>query len=167
MSNIFSSQAPSPRIQWRSEKTTTGNIPAQNLSIKLNPDTSTSLVEAQANDLMGFHFNGVNWRLGDIYYHNGTSWVQLSAIANQIRCACVVTGRSVRGTTGFSEPYFTLNELAGWTAYFIAGATRVHRKIVSNTEGIFGGTATGTKQCTVQFETNPHPPIVTGKHGSM
>jgi hypothetical protein len=155
VSNIFPSQAPSPRIQWRSEKTTVGNIPQQILSIKLNPDTATSLVEAQANDLMGFHFNGVNWRLGDIYYHNGTSWIQLAAIANQIRCACGVTGRSVRGTTGFDEPYFTLDELAGWTAYFIAGATRVHRKIVSNTEGIFGGTATGTKQCTVQFETNP------------
>ena len=30
-----------------------------------------------------------------------------------------------------------------------------YHKIVSNTEGSFGGTATGTKQCTVQFESNP------------
>jgi hypothetical protein len=155
VSNIFPSQAPSPRIQWRSEKTTSGNIPQQTLSIKLNPDTATSLIEAQANDLMGFHFNGVNWRLGDIYYHNGSSWVQLAAINNQIRCSAVVTGRSARGATGLSEPYFTLNELAGWTAYITSGLDQVHRKIVSNTEGIFGGTATGTKQCTVQFETNP------------
>jgi len=155
VSNIFPSQAPSPRIQWRSEKTTSGNIPQQTLSIKLNPDTATSLIEAQANDLMGFHLNGVNWRLGDIYYHNGSSWVQLAAINNQIRCSAVVTGRSARGATGLSEPYFTLNELAGWTAYIISGLDQVHRKIVSNTEGIFGGTATGTKQCTVQFETNP------------
>ena len=155
VSNIFPSQAPSPRIQWRSEKTTSGNIPQQTLSIKLNPDTATSLIEAQANDLMGFHFNGVNWRLGDIYYHNGSSWVQLAAINNQIRCSAVVTGRSARGATGLSEPYFTLNELAGWTAYIVSGLDQVHRKIVSNTEGIFGGTATGTKQCTVQFDTPP------------
>ena len=155
VSNIFPSQAPSPRIQWRSEKTTSGNIPQQTLSIKLNPDTATSLIEAQANDLMGFHLNGVNWRLGDIYYHNGSSWVLLAAINNQIRCSAVVTGRSARGATGLSEPYFTLNELAGWTAYITSGLDQVHRKIVSNTEGIFGGTATGTKQCTVQFETNP------------
>ena len=155
VSNIFFSQAPSPRIQWRTAKTTSGNIPAQTLSIKLNPDTSTSLIEAQANDLMGFHLNGVNWRLGDIYYHNGSSWVQLAAINNQIRCQCVVTGRSARGAAGMTEPYFTLNELAGWTAYITSGSDQVHRKIVSNTEGIFGGTATGTKQCTVLFETNP------------
>ena len=155
VSNIFFSQAPSPRIQWRTAKTTSGNIPAQTLSIKLNPDTATSLIEAQANDLMGFHLNGVNWRLGDIYYHNGSSWVQLAAINNQIRSQCVVTGRSVRGATGMSQPYFTLNELAGWTAFFQVGSDQVHRKIVSNTEGKFGGTATGTKQCTVLFETNP------------
>lgn len=155
VSNIFFSQAPSPRIQWRTAKTTSGNIPAQTLSIKLNPDTATSIIEAQANDLMGFHLNGVNWRLGDIYYHNGSSWVQLAAINNQIRSQCVVTGRSVRGATGMTEPYFTLNELAGWTAFFHVGSDQVHRKIVSNTEGKFGGTATGTKQCTVLFETNP------------
>ena len=44
VSNIFFSQAPSPRIQWRSAKTTSGNIPQQTLSIKLNPDTATSLI---------------------------------------------------------------------------------------------------------------------------
>ncbi len=153
--NILYTQAPSPRIQWRSAKTTSGNIPAQQIGIKLNPDTATSIAESLPNDLMGFHFSGVNWRLGDIYYHNGSSWVLLAAIANQIRCSCVVTGRSVRGATGLTEPYFTLNELAGWTAYFVVGMDMVYRKIVSNTEGIFGGTATGTKQCTVQFETNP------------
>jgi len=155
VSNIFFSQAPSPRIQWRSAKTTSGNIPQQTLSIKLNPDTASNIIEAQANDLMGFHLNGVNWRLGDIYYHNGSSWVQLAAINNQIRSSCVVTGRSVRGAAGMTEPYFTLNELAGWTAFFHVGSDQVHRKIVSNTEGIFGGTATGTKQSTVLFETNP------------
>ena len=153
--NIFFTMAPSPKIQWRSEKVTSGNIPAQQLAIKLDPDTITSYVEAMPNDLIGFHFNGVNWRLGDIYYHNGTSWVQLASITNQIRCACTITGRSVRGAVGLSEPYFTLNELAGWTAYFVVGSTTKYNKVVSNTEGKFGGTATGTKQSTVQFETSP------------
>ena len=155
ISNIFYTQAPSPRIQWRSEKTTVGAIPQQTISIKLNPDTATSLIEFQANDLMGFHFNGVNWREGDIYYHNGSSWVQLASIANQIRCNVTVSGRSARGSSGLGEPYFTLNELAGWTAYIVIGPSVGYHKIVSNTEGSFGGTATGTKQCTVQFESNP------------
>jgi hypothetical protein len=94
---------------------------------------------------MGFHFNGVNWRLGDIYYHNGTSWVQLASITNSIRC----------GAVGFTEPYFTLNELVNWTALFILGEVQEYKKIVSNTEGKFGGTATTTKQCTIQFDTPP------------
>ena len=154
--NIFFDIAPSPRIQWRTAKVTgSSNVPAQTLSIKLNSDTATSIIESLPNDLMGFHFNGVNWRLGDIYYHNGTTWIQLAAIANQIRSSCVVTGRSVRGAVGLTEPYFSLNELAGWTAYFIIGADQVYRKVVSNTEGKFGGTSTGTKQSTVQFLTNP------------
>jgi hypothetical protein len=154
--NIFFDIAPSPRIQWRTAKVTGfSNVPSQTLSIKLNSDTATSIIESLPNDLMGFHFSGVNWRLGDIYYHNGTTWVQLASIANQIRSSCVITGRSVRGAVGLTEPYFTLNELAGWTAYFVVGLDQVYRKVVSNTEGKFGGTATGTKQCTVQFLTNP------------
>ena len=155
VSNIFYTQAPSPRIQWRTAKVPSGNVPAQTLSIKLQPSTLVSFAEALPNDLMGFHFNGVNWRLGDIYYHNGTSWVQLASITNSIRCSCVVTGRSARGAVGFTEPYFTLNELVNWTALFILGEVQEYKKIVSNTEGKFGGTATTTKQCTIQFDSPP------------
>lgn len=155
VSNIFFSQAPSPRIQWRTAKTMSGNIPQQTLSIKLQPSTVSTFAEALPNDLMGFHFNGVNWRLGDLYYHNGSSWVLLAEINNQIKSSCVVTGRSARGAVGFEEPYFTLNELKDWTALFIFGEVEEHKKIVSNTEGIFGGTATGTKQSTVQFDSPP------------
>ena len=67
----------------------------------------------------------------------------------------MVTGRSVRGVSGLSTPYFTFNELKDWTAYFVVGSDQEVHKITSNTEGIFGGTGTTTKQSTVQFLTNP------------
>ena len=153
--NIFYDISPTPRIQYRSQSVTSGSVAQQQIAIKLNPDTSTQIIEAQPNDLIGFSFSGVNWRLGEIQYHNGTTWVSLCNIVNQIRCSCMVTGRSVRGVSGLSTPYFTFNELKDWTAYFVVGSDQEVHKITSNTEGIFGGTGTSTKQSTVQFLTNP------------
>ena len=154
--NILYSQAPSPRIQWRSEKTLVGNIPSQSIAFSFNEDSSLSYVENMPNDLMGFHFNGVNWRSGDIYYYFGGAWQLLTSIDNQILCSCVASGRTVRGTTGGDEPYFTLNELVGWTAFFNMGILGTgYRKVLSNTEGKFGGTSTTTKQATVIFDTAP------------
>ena len=154
--NILYSQAPSPRIQWRSEKTLVGNIPSQSIAFSFNEDSSLSYVENMPNDLMGFHLNGVNWRSGDIYYYFGGAWQLLTSIDNQIQCSCVASGRTVRGTTGGDEPYFTLNELVGWTAFFNMGILGTgYRKVISNTEGKFGGTSTTTKQATVIFDTAP------------
>ena len=156
INNILYTQAPSPRIQWRSEKTLVGNIPSQSIAFSFNEDSSLAYTENMPNDLMGFHFNGVNWRSGDIYYYFGGSWQLLTSIDNQIQCSCVSSGRTVRGASGADEPYFTLNELVGWTAFFNMGILGTgYRKVISNTEGKFGGTSTTTKQSTVIFDTAP------------
>ncbi len=153
--NTFQSSSPSPRITWRSEAVASGAVAAQTISWKLYSDTGSSLVEHMPNDLIGFHFSNVNWRTGELFYHNGTSWVSLATIPNQLRCGCTVKGRTIRGDATMTQPYFTLNELVGWTAFFSVGETNIAHKIVSNTEGKFGGTATGTKQATITFETPP------------
>lgn len=153
--NTFQSTSPSPRIQWRSTAVASGAVAAQTISWKLYNDIGSTLVEHMPNDLVGFHFANVNWRSGELFYHNGTSWVSLATIQNEIRCGCLVKGRTIRGDATLTQPYFTLNELVGWTAYFSVGETNVAHKIVSNTEGKFGGTATGTKQATITFETPP------------
>ena len=153
--NTFQSSSPSPRITWRSEAVASGSVAAQTISWKLYSDTGTSLVEHMPNDLVGFHFANVNWRSGELFYHNGTTWVSLANVSNQIRCGCTVKGRTIRGDATMTQPYFTLNELIGWTAFFSVGETAQAHKIVSNTEGKFGGTATGTKQSTITFETPP------------
>ena len=153
--NTFQSSSPSPRITWRSEAVASGAVAAQTISWKLYSDTGTTVVEHMPNDLIGFHFSNVNWRTGELFYHNGTSWVSLATIPNQLRCGCTVKGRTIRGDATMTQPYFTLNELVGWTAYFSVGETNIAHKIVSNTEGKFGGTATGTKQATITFESPP------------
>ena len=151
--NIFPDISPTPRIKWRSQSVAAGSsIPTQTISFKLDSDTATTNVEHLPNDLMGFHFSGVNWKIGELFYHNGSSWVTLGNIQNYIRCSCVVNGRTIRGNTTQTQAYFTLNELAGWTAHFLVGASFQAYKIISNSEGVFGGTGTTTKQCTIIFD---------------
>ena len=154
--NIFFDVVPSPRIQWRSNAVTSGSVPSQEISIKMDPSLSHTNKDYMLNDLIGIHLNNINWISGEIYYYDG-SWISLGSINNRIRSSCQVSGRTARGAVGFTEPYFTLNELVGWTCYFLesGSATRHYRKITANTEGIFGGTSTGTKQCVIQLDTQP------------
>ncbi len=167
--NIYHSVAPTPRVGWRSQSVSSGNVPAQSISFKFDDDLTNTNSGNFPNDLMGIHLNNINWRLGEIYYYDG-GWISLGNIANYIRSICVVSGRTVRGAAGIEEPYFTLNECAGWTCYLLDGATKHFRKVLSNTEGKFGGTATGTKQAVLTLDSFPPqtattiyliPPIIT------
>lgn len=158
--NIFQTGSSSPRITWRTAAVSSGSVPSQSIAFKLYSDTGSSLVEHLPNDLMGFHFANVNWKDGELYYHNGSSWVSLAVIQNTIRCGCSVQGRTIRGDATYTQPYFTLNELVGWTAYFDVAENQQAHLIIGNTEGKFGGTATGTKQCTITFQ-NPPPSAAT------
>lgn len=153
--NIFHSVAPTPRMGWRSASVASGSVAAQSISFRWNPDTGATNSENHPNDLMAIHLNQINWMNGEIYYYDSGAWTSLGNITNNLRTGCTVSGRTVRGTTTAQEFYFTLNELAGWTCYFLDGATRHYRKVLSNTEGILGGTATSTKQCIVTVDEPP------------
>ena len=172
VNSAFYTVAPSPRIGWRSESVTSGNVPAQTISLKLDEtDFINTYVDNMGNDIMGFHFNGINWHNGEIFYHNGTTWVSLAQIDNKIHCSCTVSGRTAQGGASAGKPYFTLNELEGWTCYFPVGEEKHFRKITSNTEGNFGAAGGQTlKQATVYFDTAPPqsatevyfiPPVIT------
>ena len=168
--NIYHAVAPTPRIGWRSASVTSGSVAAQSVSLRWNTDTGATSSENHPNDLMGIHLNNINWINGELYYYDGGSWNSLGNITNNIRAGCTVSGRTVRGTTTVQQPYFSLNECAGWTCYFLDGATRYYRKVLSNTEGKLGGTATTTKQCIITVDEPPPatsnfiyliPPILT------
>ena len=149
--NIYHSVAPTPRVGWRSQAVSSGAVAAQNIAFKFDSDLTNTNNDSFPNDLMGIHLNSINWISGEIFYYD-SGWVSLGTITNSIRCFCTVSGRTVLGAAGLREPYFSLNELAGWTCYLLDSGTKHFRKIVSNTEGIFGGTATGTKQCVVTLD---------------
>ena len=167
--NFYHSVAPTPRVGYRSQSVISGNVAAQSISFKFDSDLTNNNSGNFPNDLMAIHLNNINWRLGEIYYYDG-SWASLGNIANYIRSTCIVSGRTVRGAVGIEEPYYSLNELAGWTCYFLDSGTKHFRKILSNTEGKFGGTATTTKQAIITVDSFPPqtattiyviPPIIT------
>ena len=66
----------------------------------------------------------------------------------------VPEGRTLRGHSSAStQPYFRYNELADCYIKIQTGASSyVFRKIVSNSEGKFGGTSTTTKQCVITLD---------------
>ncbi|MEC7616843.1 MAG: hypothetical protein VYD39_01355, partial [Bacteroidota bacterium] len=153
--NTLHNVVPTPRIQWRSTAVSSGSVAAQSIAVKFDSDLTNTNSGFMANDLMAIHLNNINWISGNIYYYDSGAWSSLGSIANQIRSFCTVAGRTARGTAGLAEPYFTLNELKDWTCYFLDSGTRHYKKIISNTEGKFGGTATTTKQCTITVDTAP------------
>jgi hypothetical protein len=155
--NVFYQVAPTPRIGWRSQGVSSGNVPSQTISMKLDEtDFINTYTDNMGNDLVGFHFNGINWHDAEIFYHNGTSWVSLAQIDNQIHCSCIVSGRTARGGTTNGKPYFTLNELEGWTCYFPDGEDKHFRLITANTEGKFGHSGGSTfKDCIIYFDEAP------------
>lgn len=167
--NIFHQVAPSPRIGWRSEKVTSGSVSGQNIAFRFDADTTNNNSENHPNDLMGIHLNGINFKDFVLEYYDG-SWQTVANVDNSIGVNCSVDGRTVRGSTGLEEPYFTLNELKDWTCYVVYGGSKDYRKIVSNTEGKLGGNSTNTKQCIITLDTAPNqtatqiyliPPVIT------
>ena len=152
--NVYHAIAPTPRVGWRSESVTSGSVAAQAISIKFDDDIGAANKDNMPNDLMGIHLSNINWILGEILYYDG-GWVSLGSISNHLRSSCSVSGRTVRGAASMLEPYYSFNELAGWTCYFLDGGNKYFRKVVSNTEGKFGGTATTTKQAILTVDTAP------------
>ena len=152
--NVFYSISPTRRITWRSASVTSGNVPEQFIALKLDPDTSIHRDESLPNDIVGIHLSNYNFREAKIEYYSSASWTVLDTFSTCIVSECLVQGRTVRGAnTAANQPYFRYNECAGWTVRIKTGAESfAFRTVVSNSEGRFGGTSTGTKQAVLLLD---------------
>jgi hypothetical protein len=150
--NIFHSISPTPRITWRSEAVTSGNTPEQFIAIKLDPDTSVHVDESLPNDLIGLHLSNINFRSAKLEYYSSGSWTVLDTFSTWLRSTATAQGRTLRGESGLDEFYFSLNECAGWRAYIYNGSAFEWRTVLSNSEGVFGGTSTTTKQAVLLLD---------------
>ena len=150
--NIFHSVSPTPRIPWKSESVVSGNTPEQFIAIKLDPDTSVHVDESLPNDLIGLHLSNINFRTAKLEYYSSGSWTVLDTFSTWLRSTVTAQGRTLRGESGLDEFYFSLNECAGWRAYIYNGSAWEWRTVVSNSEGVFGGTSTTTKQAVLLLD---------------
>ena len=143
-----------PRVTWRSASVSAGSsIPEQFIAFKLDTDTSVHIDESLPNDIVGIHLNNYNFRSARLEYYSGGSWTVLDSFQSAIRSQGNTQGRTLRGVTGaLDEPYFTYNECEGWYAQINTASGYVWRKVLSNSEGKFGGSATGTKQAVLLLD---------------
>ena len=154
INNVFYASSPTPRVTWKSEAVGSGSVPEMDIALKLNPDTSIHKDEVFPNDIIGLHLSGHNFRLARLQYYSSGTWTTLETFDAYIETGGVVNGRTLTGVnTAANQPYFRYNECAGWRVR-IETSRGVYewRTVVSNSEGVFGGTATGTKQAVLKID---------------
>ena len=156
VSNVLHSVSPTPRIGWRSTSVSGGsNVPENFLAWKLDPDISIHLNESLPNDIIGLHLEEHNFKDAKLEYYAGGSWTVLDTFSTAITTQGNSQGRTLRGVTGGGvEPYLKYNECKGWRVYIDTGGESgfVWREVLSNSEGLFGGTPTGTKQAVLLLD---------------
>ena len=154
INNVFYASSPTPRVTWKSTAVSSGDVPENFIALKLDPDTSVHVDEALPNDILGVHLSGYNFRQAKIEYYSSSTWTVLDTFDTAITSKCVADGRTIRGeNTATNQPYFRYNECAGWRVRIQVGAEDyTWRTVVSNSEGKFGGTATGTKQAVLLLD---------------
>ena len=149
INNIFYANSPTPRVQWRSQSALTpgGNVPAQFIAIKLDPDTTVHIDEHLPNDMIGLHLSNYNFRTAQLEYYSAASWHVLDVFDSSINSTGRVSGRTLKGAAGASNhPYLKYNECAGWRIRIEnSPGSYVWRTVVSNSEGSFGGSAANKK----------------------
>jgi hypothetical protein len=157
INNVFYATSPTSRIHWRSQPVVSGAVPEQKIALKLDPDISVHINESLPNDILGIHIAGHNFLSAELQYYSGGSWTALDTFSTAILSRGVPEGRTLRGhSSAPNQPYFKYNELADCyiRVQTAAGSNYVYRKIISNSEGKFGGTSTTTKQCVLTLDQN-------------
>ena len=154
VNNVFYASSPTPRVTWKSAAVSSGDVPENFIALKLDPDTSIHVNEALPNDILGVHLSGYNFIQAKIEYYSSSSWTVLDTFDTAITSKCVADGRTIRGdNSAANQPYFRYNECAGWRVRIQVGAEDyTWRTVVSNSEGKFGGTPTGTKQAVLLLD---------------
>lgn len=154
VNNVFYASSPTPRVTWKSASVTSGDVPENFIALKLDSDTSVHVNEALPNDILGVHLSGYNFIQAKIEYYSSSSWTVLDTFDTAITSKCVADGRTIRGdNSAANQPYFRYNECAGWRVRIQVGAEDyTWRTVVSNSEGKFGGTPTGTKQAVLLLD---------------
>jgi hypothetical protein len=154
INNTLYAVSPTSRVFWKSASVLSGSVPEQFIAVKLDPDITVHVDESLPNDIVGIHLSGYNFRSAKLEYYRSATWTVLDSFNTAINSKCNVSGRTVRGeNTAANKPYFKYNECAGWRVRVQgSGEGYAWRTVLSNSEGVFGGTATTTKQAVLLLD---------------
>ena len=154
INNVLYDNSPTPRVMYKSQNVTSGNVPETFIAFKLDDNLSVHIDENMPNDILGIHISNYNFIHAKIEYYSSAAWSVLDSFDSAIESKCTADGRSIRGhSSATNQPYFKFNECAGWRVKIQVGADDfVWRTVISNSEGVFGGTATTTKQAVLLLD---------------
>ena len=140
-----------------------GNVAEQKISIFLDDNLANNADSNFGSDLIGFHFQGINWRGFELHRRDTTagSWQLIGAFNNQVVShAFTRMGASLKSGSA-TGPYLQFNECQDWYAILVSGETTVVRKLRTNSEGVFSNSAT-TKQAILQIDEPVHSDPTSG-----
>lgn len=150
--NIFPSYSPSPRVQWKSDPVTSGNVPEQRITLNVSTNATSF-----GNDLIGIHLSNINFASFKLQYLSSGSWVDLDTIPTYkgMRMGYLKEGKAIKQdtTSVVDQNYFFLDELKDCIAYLVGSGFDEHIRITGNTEGGFGNVS--GKQCKIFLESEP------------
>ena len=154
INNIFHSVSPSPRVKWRSQSVSSGAaLPAQRIALQLATN-NTDLM----NDVIGFHLSGLNFKDAQLQYWNGSSWItfQTFSTSEGLEHGFLKQGRTIKQDASnlIDDNYYFHNELKGYVAMLVSGETTEFKRVVSNSEGVFGNN-NNTKKCVILLDSEP------------
>lgn len=154
INNVFHSVSPSPRVLWRSTAVSAGAaITAQRIPLQLSTNNTDIL-----NDVIGLHLSGLNFKDAQLQYWNGSSWItfQTFSTSEGIEHGFLKQGRTIKQDVSnlIDDNYYFYNELKGYVAMLVSGETTEFKRVISNSEGVFGNNA-NTKKCVILLDSEP------------
>jgi len=160
INNALFSVSPSPRVVFRSAEVTSGSV--SQMKIPFNLSTNDSYF---SNDLIAVHLKNINFEEFKIQKYTSSSWVDYGTFnsSNGMEHACKIRGKTLApNTSGVStnNNYYFYNELKNNIVKVTSTSGTEYRRIVSNSEGVFG-TST-SKPCIITLESDLSTADLTG-----
>lgn len=132
----------SPRVQWRSEQTSGGAVPAERIAFVLDTDIGNSANNYTSNSLVGFHLSNINFRTFNVvrYDFGSSSWVTVDSIdtSSGMNAKFIRVGSTLIPQTGGTDVFYLhYGECVGWIVELDDGVNVIRRRVRQNSEGVW------------------------------
>jgi len=158
--NTLFSVSPSPRVTFRSAAVTSGSIAQMRIPFNLGTDELYF-----DNDLIAVHLHNINFEEFKIQRYTGGAFVDYGTFnsSSGMSHACTIRGKTLAPNTAGSSTnnnYYFFNELKDNIVKVTSTSGTEYKRIVSNSEGVFG--TSQSKPCIITLESELSTGDLTG-----